>query len=236
MGVYMNSDQNPDIFTNDSSLSGKNQDMYKKDFLADWREEQHSRFLQHHSALENVLRQQKRLQSIQYRMMEDQLADREYQEQRSEEVKDEVINLFHEVTMQNVQLQADYQRAMEAQWQPIWQAAEELKHRLDSLEQVNEELANRLEKQVNTQEQMAEQAARYEETQKDVLLRLDNQEGLIDKIARKLDHLRSVLFERTHFLAEKIEAGTLVRSKQIVQGSERSLTLYKKNDSQEDKN
>jgi hypothetical protein len=36
---------------------------------------------------------------------------------------------------------------------------------------------------------------------------LENQEALTEKLMRKVDNFRSILYERTHFLADKIEEG-----------------------------
>ncbi|MFS0574690.1 hypothetical protein AB1K83_03600 [Sporosarcina sp. 179-K 3D1 HS] len=234
MGLYMNADRHPSVYINETSLDGKNQDLYKRDFLTEWKEEQHSKFLQHRAVLENVLRQQRRLQAIQYQMIDEQSNNRKQHDKRTEEIVEEMNRFFNKMTMENIRMQAEFQKAMETQWFPIWQAAEELKDRLDKLEQLNGELANRMERQVEVQRRLAEKAIDYESSQKEVLHRLDNQEGLIDKVMRRLDHLRSILFERTHYLAEKIEAGSSSPARQLGRGSERSLTIYKNGDTRED--
>lgn len=43
--------------------------------------------------------------------------------------------------------------------------------------------------------------------QDEVLNRLEHQEALTEKITRQIEYFRSILFERTNYLAEKIESG-----------------------------
>ncbi|BAQ11936.1 hypothetical protein OXB_3467 [Bacillus sp. OxB-1] len=233
MGLYMNTDHHSAIYRNSERMDGLNQDSFKKDFLTDWKEEQQSIFRQQRSALENVLRQQRRMQAIQHQLMEEQSFAKRQHEEQDEAIREDMLRLFNKIKLEHIRLQAEFQQSIEQQWFPIWKSMEEMKGRLNHLEQLNKDLVNRLGEQTEAQHRMVEWKADYENAQQEVMQRLDNQEGLIDKIMRRLDHLRSIFFERTHFLAEKIEAGS-PSSKQLAQGSERSLTLYKKNDTQED--
>src|SRR5699024_6118204 len=69
------------------------------------------------------------------------------------------------------------------------------------------ELKLQMEEQLALQKQIQEQLLKQEENQKEVNNRLDNQEALSEKIVRQVDYLRSILFERTNDLTEKIEEG-----------------------------
>lgn len=71
----------------------------------------------------------------------------------------------------------------------------------------NEELSLKMEQQIELQQEMASQMDKQENFQQDVINRLENQEALTEKLMRKIDHFRSILYERTNFLAEKIEKG-----------------------------
>jgi len=46
---------------------------------------------------------------------------------------------------------------------------------------------------------------KQEEFQTGVLNRLDTQEALTEKISRQLNHIRSIIFERTDYIATKLE-------------------------------
>lgn len=71
----------------------------------------------------------------------------------------------------------------------------------------NEELSLKMEQQIELQKQMSSQISKQENFQHDVINRLEKQEALTEKMIRKIDHFRSILYERTNFLMEKIENG-----------------------------
>ena len=71
----------------------------------------------------------------------------------------------------------------------------------------NEELALKVEQQIEFQRDMVKQLSKQESFQEDFVNRLENQEALMEKLSRKIDDFRSILYERTHFLADKIEEG-----------------------------
>ena len=71
----------------------------------------------------------------------------------------------------------------------------------------NEELSMKIEQQIELQEEMSRQVSKQEDFQQDVIGRLENQEALTEKAISKIDHFRSILYERTNFLTEKIEKG-----------------------------
>jgi len=75
----------------------------------------------------------------------------------------------------------------------------------ENFEAVNEALVKTINEQLTTQEKLTDQLIEQKEIQKDTSSRLDNQEALMGKVIRQLDYLRSTVFERTHFLAGKIE-------------------------------
>jgi len=71
----------------------------------------------------------------------------------------------------------------------------------------NQELAIKVEQQIELQREMVKQLSNQESFQEDFATRLENQEVLMEKLSRKIDNFRSILYERTHFLADKIEEG-----------------------------
>ncbi|MBI0577134.1 hypothetical protein IEC97_07155 [Neobacillus cucumis] len=70
-----------------------------------------------------------------------------------------------------------------------------------------------------------------------VLTRLDRQEALTEKILRQINHIRSILFERTNYLATKIEDGYKVTSTyvyKLMTGSDQPLSFLLRNDKKEE--
>ena len=94
----------------------------------------------------------------------------------------------------------------------------------------NEELILKMDQQLELQQKMEAQVAKQENRQNEVISRLENQEALSEKMARQLDSLRSALYERTHYLAEKIEESYSTTStyiSKLINGSELSTGRYK---------
>ncbi|MCP8970020.1 hypothetical protein [Ectobacillus ponti] len=88
-------------------------------------------------------------------------------------------------------------------------------------ETANEKLSAQLSEQLT----MHEKTAQFQET---VLQRLDQQEALTEKMSRQLQHIRSILFERTNYLAAKIEDGYKLTSAyvyKLMTGSDKPLTF-----------
>ena len=82
---------------------------------------------------------------------------------------------------------------------------DEMLKRLEELSGSNAEVKDKMDEQHALQHTMANQISTIEETQKELVGRVEGHEGVMDKLIRQIDHLRSVLYERTSFLEEKIE-------------------------------
>lgn len=81
---------------------------------------------------------------------------------------------------------------------------------IDSLERYehkNGELISKMDQQIELQQKMATEIAKQENLQHEVVNRLENQEAISEKMLRQMENLRSILYERTNYLAEKIEKG-----------------------------
>jgi predicted nucleic acid-binding Zn ribbon protein len=95
-----------------------------------------------------------------------------------------------------------------------------------------------LKTQEDLQKQLSEKISKQEEFQTGVLNRLDQQEALTEKIFRQLNHIRSILFERTNYLAEKIDEGYKITSSyvyKLMTGSDQPITFYLMNNKKEEK-
>jgi vacuolar-type H+-ATPase subunit I/STV1 len=95
-----------------------------------------------------------------------------------------------------------------------------------------------LKTQEDLQKQLSEKISKQEEFQTGVLTRLDQQEALTEKISRQLNHIRSILFERTNYLAEKIDEGYKITSSYVynlMTGSDQPITFYLMNNKKGEK-
>lgn len=117
------------------------------------------------------------------------------------------------------------------------QSTQEIMKRLEQYEATNQDLTQKINEQLDNHQQMAEQFTKQEDIQKEVLTRLDTQEALTEKILRQINHIRSILFERTNYLAEKIESGYKITSSyvyKLMTGSDKPLTLLMMNQKEEE--
>jgi predicted nucleic acid-binding Zn ribbon protein len=95
-----------------------------------------------------------------------------------------------------------------------------------------------LKTQEDLQKQLSEKISKQEEFQMGVLNRLDQQEALTEKIFRQINHIRSILFERTNYLAEKIDEGYKITSSYVynlMTGSDQPVTFYLMNNKNTEK-
>jgi hypothetical protein len=122
------------------------------------------------------------------------------------------------------------------QWNHVGEQLNDLRNRLDRHEDTNHQLVLKMNQQLELQKEVAEKITKQKEFQGEVLERLDNQEALMDKISRQINHIRSILFERTNYLATKIDDGYKLTSSYVynlMTGSEKPLTFFLMNRKEE---
>lgn len=110
-----------------------------------------------------------------------------------------------------------------------------LNESLDMQKNMTNELANHKE----YQKEVAEQIQTYVEDQQEVKSKVESQEALLEKVLRQMDHFRSVLYERSSYLADKIDDSYQITSTyvyQLMKGNERPYMFVapKKSSNKED--
>lgn len=135
--------------------------------------------------------------------------------------------------------------------QQLSQTIESMANRLERNEVSSQQLIQQMNQQLELHRLTVEKIGEHEEMQKkvvqkiddqermhtEVLTRLDTQEALVDKISHQLNHIRSILFERTNYLAGKIEDGYRVTSSyvyKLMTGSDKPLTFFLMNQKKEE--
>lgn len=108
----------------------------------------------------------------------------------------------------------------------IHQSNGEIMEQLMKYEKVNRELSGKMSDLANKQDIMVEKVATQSDNHDNVIQHLENHEALMEKSNRQLDNLRSILFERTSFIADKIEESYKLTSSYIYKfltGSEKPV-------------
>lgn len=123
------------------------------------------------------------------------------------------------------------------QWNQLDTQLNELSYRLKGNEEATQQLGLQMNAQLELQKEAAEKMTNQVHFQSGVLQRLDNQDALIDKISRQLNHIRSIIFERTNYLAAKIDDGYKVTSSyvyKLMTSSDQPLTFFLMNHKKEE--
>ncbi|MFP7295876.1 hypothetical protein [Neobacillus niacini] len=123
-------------------------------------------------------------------------------------------------------------------WEQVVNQLNELKFSNQKHTEYEELTIHLLKTQEELQKQLTEKISKQEEFQTEVLNRLDQQEALTEKISRQLNHIRSILFERTNYLAEKIDEGYKITSSyvyKLMTGSDQPISFYLMNSKKEEK-
>lgn len=87
----------------------------------------------------------------------------------------------------------------------IREANQTVLNQLGDHESLNRELTAKMDDLIQLQQTMAEAVSKQHEDQQTTLHSLEKQDALMEKTLRQVTNLRSALFERTSFLAEKVE-------------------------------
>ncbi|MDR7076534.1 1,4-alpha-glucan branching enzyme [Neobacillus niacini] len=125
-----------------------------------------------------------------------------------------------------------------SQWDKFTSQLNDLRTNNQRHKEYEDLIIDLLKTQEELQKQLSEKLSKQEEFQKGVLTRLDQQEALTEKIFRQINHIRSILFERTNFLAEKIDEGYKITSSYVynlMTGSDQPITFYLMNNKKEEK-
>jgi hypothetical protein len=123
-------------------------------------------------------------------------------------------------------------------WDKVTDQLNELRTSNMKQNEYEELIIHLLKTQEELQKQLSEKIDKQEEFQLGVLNRLDKQEALTEKISRQLNHIRSILFERTNYLAEKIDEGYKITSSYVynlMTGSDQPVTFYLMNNKKVEK-
>ncbi|MHA6259809.1 hypothetical protein ACXYMX_07795 [Sporosarcina sp. CAU 1771] len=131
------------------------------------------------------------------------------EQKESVDIINHQLDALKSIIMQEKQTQAN-------QWQSAKNRLDDLlenehvenltiRNQVQDVSKLSQEIVEILNKNLVYQEELTKQISSQEEIQQDLLKRLDKQEGLTEKVLRQMDFIRSILYERTNFLAEKIE-------------------------------
>lgn len=216
MGLFINMDKHPDVYKNNGRIIESNQVFFKKNHLSELVEEQRNAnetLQQSFNELKDLFEKQGNKQANQWKYFGNRLYELKKGNLQHEKVESHVMEWLMKLDEKNSILQMTLENELIIKnefmdhMNNINHSNQEVVNRLTKVGFSNEQLDIKVNEQLDLQKQMSQKISQQEETQNEVLKRLDNQEALTEKISRQIDNFRSILFERTNFLVEKIEKG-----------------------------
>ena len=202
MGLFVNKYDHPEVYTDKTAIWEQNQRMSTIDPLAEWileQKEANHALHQQLNILQAYMNRQEASQAKELRTIRNRLNGLQEREGRQEQFENEVMESFVQLHAEN----HNFHQELENEQSNTQEIAEEL----NNVKHSTIEMARRLEEFTSVQEEITtevkEQLLKQEKTQQAVIGRLENQEGLTEKLLKQMDHLRSVLYERIQFPSGK---------------------------------
>ena len=213
MGLFFNRKNHTDLYKG-NGINEKNQAIYRSDSISEAMMEQKKAFdimNEKYSEMEKQLTKQRRIQSDRWKttgIRLDEIMD--YQSQHLQ-FEQEAIETLENLDRKHIELQRileDKQKVNEElveQINMLSQSNAEIAQRLDKFDADQEKLLTKMDAQMEKQDQFSLTLEAQKTTQAEIAERIEQHEGLIEKMMRQMEFLRSVIFERSHFIAEKID-------------------------------
>lgn len=224
MGLFINSNEHQNVYKNTKSIDEPNQLTLKRDYLKEILEEQqrvNSSLRKSYNEIK-LCSQERELQlANQWNDVSRKLKELNINNLQHKDFESKMINLIKALDEKNVNLQVTLEKESLIK-QAIFDhmnlqgmATQEIAVRMEKYEVGNDNLTLQMKQQIELHKKIADKLTAQEDFQTGVLTRLDKQEALTEKIARQLNHIRSILFERTNYLAEKVEEGYKLTSSYV---------------------
>ncbi|MFC4024244.1 hypothetical protein ACFOUV_10610 [Oceanobacillus longus] len=214
MGLYINATNNKNIYKNDGSIQAPNQGVFIKNNVSEMIQEQqriNKSLLRSFHEISNRKEQQEYKNSLRWEELGIQLKQLEKMNAQHAEMENEMMQRLNKIDADHQKLQVliEEDRLSEQQVREqltqLNASQEIISQMLEGVSQVNEQLVLKMDQQTSVQERMSEQISTQDNSNEAVTKRLDNQEAMMEKITRQVDYFRSLLFERTNYLSEKME-------------------------------
>ena len=236
MGLYINHNSHQGIFKNKEDISAPNQGFFIRNHMEEMIKAQEKVNASMEKAIANMNSYQKQQDGIQqgkWLEMQEHLQRLLDMNTKHEQVEghvmkqllmlDEKNELLSNMIKENTSDENNKMKQMHASQQ-------EILSKLKGYETEAQRLIGKIDEQALLHQQLAKRVSEQENSQGEMLDRMENQEALTQKMLRQFDHFRSSLFERTAFLAEKIEESAKFTSAymtKLLSGKDQSSELFK---------
>ncbi|WP_188454837.1 hypothetical protein [Virgibacillus oceani] len=243
----MNKNEHPDVFMNQGSIAEPNQRYFKLDYFRELIKEQkmvNDSLWKSHRNLTFGLNEQRIIQTRNWRDIESELEalkETNHQHEKFEKSAMEWLTMLDENSgkmKEMLEQEGLLKQEVIDQINDVSRSNQDIADQLGKFDTTNQQINSQLEELFELHKQMSDQFSKHDETQNQVLDQLENQDALMEKTFRQINNIRSILFERASFLAEKIEDSYNLTSSTVYKlftGAEQPLTLYMKNKKEQNK-
>lgn len=210
MGLFINSEQHHNMYRTKENIHGPNQATFQRDHLSELLKEQQktNESLRKSMIKLGILQEQSgQNHSKQWKEMGKRLASLEKANYQQDQRAIQMLEHLKILTDENKNMQMLIE-----------------KEHISS-----QEIGEQIKQHYLNHQELSKQLHAHDENQQEVIKRLDHQEALTEKMLRQMSNLRSILYERTNFLAETIEDSYQFTSSyvyQLLTGTEQPLTFY----------
>lgn len=241
MGLFINKEKHLKVYKNTQEIKTSNQEFVRYNFLTELIIEQqkaNKELTQSISDLKRRYEKHGEEQSVQWNHVKKEMQANhrnrvEFENQLIQQIHtlDEKTHYLQEV----LEKESILKQSIMEQIHSLGESSQEIVSRIEKSEATSQLLKAKMNQQFTLQKEVAETLSNTKEFQTGVIERLDNQEAITEKILRQINHIRSILFERTNYLATKINEGYKMTSSyvyKLMTGSDHPLTFslmnYKK--------
>ena len=203
MGLYINHDEHKHVFKPKGKLTARQQVYYRRDHLSELIQEQNRLNESIKKSLYELNmshKQQRHVQNYQWNDTRQQLEEL-YKQNEQQDVTQLISSLEQQITEIIRSNKDDHLKQLDM----IHQFHDEVLVKINNYAQQYEDVIEKFSEQTINQQKTDDYLAEQEANQEKITKRLEDQEALTQKLVRQVDHLRSIIFERVSYLADKID-------------------------------
>ncbi|MGP4107924.1 hypothetical protein [Virgibacillus sp. L01] len=238
MGLYINNNDHPDVYMNGSDILEPNQGYFRVDYFSEMIKEQkelNKSLSNSFRDLKSLYHQQTNTQAGRWQEVGKQLEVLKESNLQHKNFENQAVQWLKTLDSNNAKLQDILEnggllnKEIAEQVNRLGESNQAIVDQLGKYESSSQALASHMSELYDLNKQMSERISTQDDNQDQVINRLENQEALMEKTLRQIDQFRSILFERTNYIAESIENSYNLTSTyvyKLMTGSEQPLSLF----------
>ncbi|BAC15106.1 hypothetical protein [Oceanobacillus iheyensis HTE831] len=213
MSLYMNENEN--VYKSHEQLHAPNQQMFVRSHMSEVLEE-------HNNVQQSIMKSIRRLnsqmagqglkQQQNWNSITDQLQSLEEDSMNHKTMEQNVLDKLQilEENQQSISIQIKEEGISKQQitshLTEMKKSQQVLQEMMDAMQITNEKYHAKVEEQNQLQQVVMQTLKEKDVEVENINERIESQEALLEKVVRQMDHFRGVMYERTNYLAKKLES------------------------------